>query len=311
MACSNAGFAHEMGRGTKIDFARALKLYERGCNLGSRTSCVDWGRTYQTGHGVAVDQGKAFPLFDAARNAGNQHGCYSLGRWWIEVKSGFKVGLPLLEESCQWGVTSACVSLGFALEDPRSGAFDPRRAVLLYERACDGGDGQGCYNAGVRAQDANNDARANAFDERACALGHWESSVRAGQRFGLGLGVPNDDAKAFALFTHACDANIASGCAQLAVLYEHGRATPVDLRRSYELSWAACQDGSGMGCTGVGWSYKLSKGVAGDAKRAAEFFGKAATWAMPRSAKNWASFCSRETGFRRWQTGRCVVRQGV
>ena len=66
-----------------------------------------------------------------------------------------------------------CKNLGVSYAKGLGVARDDRRAAVLFEKSCEGGEAEGCSNLGV------------SYDH--------------------GLGVPRDSSRAFALFEKACE----------------------------------------------------------------------------------------------------------
>ncbi|MEO7329265.1 MAG: tetratricopeptide repeat protein, partial [Minicystis sp.] len=93
---------------------------------------------------------------------------------------------------------------------------DATRAVKLYERACDAGHGQSCYDIGAL---------------------HF-----------LGEGVLTDKPRAASFFGKACEAGEATGCFQLARMSYQGDGIPVDKKGAAASFDKACPKGSSSSC---------------------------------------------------------------
>ena len=110
----------------------------------------------------------------------------------------------------------ACALLGgmhLAGTAPESSAA---RGRALSERACDGGDDFGCFNA----------ATAHA----------------------AGLGGPVDEGRAASYFEAGCTAGDAESCYELSLRLDEGRAVPRDAARARSLRAQACAGGFRKAC---------------------------------------------------------------
>ena len=90
------------------------------------------------------------------------------------------------------------------------------KAMNLWIQACDGGDMEGCYFAGIR------------YDE--------------------GDGVSQDRVKARELYTKSCNGGSMGGCYLLGQLYANGHGVRQDKSRAKELFGLACDKGNEGGC---------------------------------------------------------------
>ena len=93
---------------------------------------------------------------------------------------------------------------------------DFTKAVQLYEKACNGGYVEGCYNLGLM--------------------------------YDTGEGVKQDSFKAFQLYEKACNDNIAGGCSNLGILYYKGEGVKQDSAKALGLFDKACQMKDESGC---------------------------------------------------------------
>jgi TPR repeat protein len=92
--------------------------------------------------------------------------------------------IELFQKACDGGSMSACNNLGVAWEQGQGGFVkDDKRAVELYQKACDGGDARGCANFG------------------------W--------RLVVGQGIPMDRDRGIGFLRRACAAGIQWGCDKL------------------------------------------------------------------------------------------------
>ena len=133
---------------------------------------------------------------------------------------------------CDGGDGHACWSLGAKRERPVLSATDAEEAAYktsrakLNKRACELGDGNGCFS--------------------------FSSNLREG--YGVVRDSAESDAvlkKALTLLPKACDGGDASSCLSLGFLYELGRRIPKDLVKAKTCFEKACKAGEEMGCVGV------------------------------------------------------------
>lgn len=154
---------------------------------------------------------------DCNQTAGWQ--CFQLGKLRLQgAPPQFDVGeaAKVYEAGCK-SYAPACAALALQVQDGRGADYDPKRAMDLYQRACDQGAGIGCFNIGV---------------------------MYAG-----GVGVPHDEAKARELFDKAmglyqgeCKAD-PSWCSNIGYLYEH----PLGRTPAPERAAPVYQDGCARG----------------------------------------------------------------
>jgi hypothetical protein len=127
--------------------------------------------------------------------------------------------LSCYEEACNSGDLPGCSLLGTAYLSGKIVARDPKRAVELLQRACDGNDGMGCLGLtafylgftqeGGLAIDA---AKALSFGERACELEIGEGCGIAGGLYLGNEGIAQDNARAKTLFQRGCSLGYDKAC---------------------------------------------------------------------------------------------------
>jgi hypothetical protein len=54
--------------------------------------------------------------------------------------------MTLYQKACDGGDAQGCFNLGVMYENGRGVTKDQAKAAQLYQKACDGGDAQGCEN---------------------------------------------------------------------------------------------------------------------------------------------------------------------
>lgn len=95
-------------------------------------------------------------------------------------------------------------------------AQDGVRAVALYERGCDVGFGQSCFNLALDYQEGKtgdpNESKATLFFEKACDNGEAKGCFNAGISYRRGRGVAQNAEKSAILFQKACDGGAERAC---------------------------------------------------------------------------------------------------
>ena len=128
-------------------------------------------------------------------------------------------------------------------------------AVPLLQKACDMGNGVGCFNlASMLASDeivAKDPARSTASFIRACDLGEVRGCLGAGMAHYEGAGVTKDPAKALRLFDRACDLGNAEACKNVGVLYWEGTDVAQDREAAIRYFKKACDGGFQPSCDAV------------------------------------------------------------
>ncbi|MGP1561743.1 MAG: tetratricopeptide repeat protein [Helicobacteraceae bacterium] len=120
---------------------------------------------------------------------------------------------------CDAGKAQSCLELGYLYRGAYyslSSATTLKEANALYERACQLGDGRGCYEL-ARLYEAGQDirydpSRAVKLHERSCGLGYGEACFRLGDLYAAklyGAGVDgarsSDYPRAVELYKKACE----------------------------------------------------------------------------------------------------------
>jgi TPR repeat protein len=159
-ACNALGWAWSTGFGTlKADGARARALYERACELGSATGCLNRARHAR----AAEDLGGAAKWASQACSGELRAGC--------EVLAGV---LQEAESSCRTSAKT-CHDWGYILEFGYGVPEDSVKGLAAHERSCAAGSSVGCWSAGVSYRDGitgdPHPAKAKARFKVACAAG--------------------------------------------------------------------------------------------------------------------------------------------
>lgn len=178
-ACFRLGNAYASGWGAAQDDARAAAAFKEGCGGGLAEACAHWGEAVWEGRGTKRDTQLAGELATRACELKDHAGCSLLGLVMMAgapgVPKSVSKGLALWNRECAAGFGPACSALGATLL--QDGGMDKAAdAAKLFEKACDGGDGQGCALLAKMVSEGTgglewDDARAKALYKRGCELG--------------------------------------------------------------------------------------------------------------------------------------------
>lgn len=208
-ACRELADRSRSGRGVPQDDKRAAQLWKRACKLGDADGCADDALAQVLGTGQYAEPVPALAKLEKLCKAGRQLACANLGSLFAQ---GF--GKPtdaarapkLLSDACDKSVPAACRTL--AIETAKKNDFDG--ATRLADRACLGGDADGCVVAG------------DLFNQSSDVL-------RAG-----------------VAYSRACDAGVPAGCfGQAMILIQTG----TDRERGLQLLHKACLSGVELACS--------------------------------------------------------------
>ena len=193
-----------------------------------------------------------------------------------------------LDVACSDGDATACNRLGWRVRQGEQVLADWRRAAALFERACDGGEAEGCVRLARLRLHRSAEGRgitpdtASAVDlfQRGCAAGaavgctdlatlHIDRTEAdtTGTTDLYGLAAP--------LYERACDEGDLKGCTLLGTLHDAGHGVETDVVRAAALHRRACDGGSLLGCAHFGRSLELGSGVEADIARAAGLYERA------------------------------------
>lgn len=187
--------------------------------------------------------------------------------------------LVLYQRACDGGSFDGCTSLGVNYSVGRGVRQDHERARELFAIACDGGDSRGCSNLGVAYEHGlgvtKDYGRAYFFYKKACDGKNAMGCVNLAGLYDAGLGVTKDYAKATSLYSIGCDLGDLVSCAELGRMFENGRGVETDYKRAVELYKRSCQADVMYGCAKLGYAYGAGHGLPQDFARAATLSAKA------------------------------------
>jgi TPR repeat protein len=254
-SCTTLGTLYASGQGVQLEPARAIPLYEKGCDGGNWAGCFDLGLAFQRGLGVPQNIGMAKTSFKRACDGGNARGCTNLGFIYETGKGAiqdFTQAMAFYRRGCDAGNPLGCTDVGLIYANGKGVATDLALSATFLKRGCEGGDPHGCSNLGTFYENGRGIEadlpRATALYEKACKGGDPFGCKALGFMFANGKGVPKDFDRARTLYERACNSGASEGCSNLGQLEEEGlggvanRALAV---RHYE---QGCQAGQPWGC---------------------------------------------------------------
>lgn len=225
-ACEEA--AAERVGGPRKDFAKALGLFAKGCELKSGESCNGLAVMYLEGQGTAKDPAKALAMLEAACAVKYALGCKNLA---VVHHQGLGVPIDLAKsfeyakQSCaidSWdkgdakALAYACDLAGNSLLKGRGVAEDKVAAMEHYVRAC-ARSPFFCFNlaAGLEEGGKPDLARARELYKASCDDGNTDSCNNLGMMLYKGEGGPKDLEGAKPLWKRACDDGVELACKNL------------------------------------------------------------------------------------------------
>lgn len=156
-------------------------------------------------------------------------------------KKDFKTAHDIWKNLCEEKKDArSCTNLGFMYDNALVGKTDKKKALSLYEKACDAKDPLGCKNLAIAY------FKGDGFDD-------------------------HDFKKAAEIFKKGCDLGDGFSCANLGYQYENGDGIEQNYEKAYHYYKKACEQESAMGCTNLG-VLEITKNQ--DAKKAEELFKK-------------------------------------
>lgn len=192
------------------------ELLATACAAGSPDACYEHGKLALRGS----DPAQGTKEIEHACDAGSGRGCLYLA----QHESHAARATILLDKACELGNAHGCELLA---------ERDPKRALELHRKACDGDDALGCTRSGEQRRSSGDRAGAFADFSKACDLHDLPSCDDAGV-------LAADPAAARDLFGRACDADIALGCSHLAELIAHGLGGERNWGNGLDLAERAC-----------------------------------------------------------------------
>ncbi len=175
---------------------------------------------------------------------GHPGSCRSLAK--IIGRKDPKTAVTLLDKACQGDDGVACAWLAVELLSGKNTTADPAKAKSTAERACRLGAAEGCTVLGRTLKD--DAAAAQAAFSKGCAGGDPKGCAEAGKAM-----MATDATKALKLHERACHGGVAASCIPVANAYDSGESgfgkNPI---RASMLYRRACYSGNALGCFHLG-----------------------------------------------------------
>jgi uncharacterized protein len=188
-ACDNLGSMYSNGDGVPRNAELAFTLYSKGCEAEYPVACFHVARAHETGRGTPASVDKAAHFYEGvcATDPTNRTGyptveeavataCFNLGTMKLRGLGDIREGRRLVELGCTRGNADSCTAWGVALgQGLGSEPADAKRAAELFQRGCESGSLDGCYNLALAYRDGDgvprNKLRADEIFSKACAMG--------------------------------------------------------------------------------------------------------------------------------------------
>ena len=252
------GHMHYFGKGTKVNFAEAVKWYLKAANKGDALSQNNLGVVYRDGNGVKQDDNEAVKWFRKAAERGSADAQHNLA---------------VMYENGQ-GVTE-----------------DDAEAVKWYRRAADQGYAAAQANLGVMYANGRgvtkDDAEAVKWYRRAADQGYASAQSNLGWMYANGNGVSKDDAEAVKWYRKAADQGYASAQTNLGWMYDNGSGgLAKDPAIAHKWYMKAAQQGNASAQFNVGWNYAHGEGVSQNQQEAINWYKKAAKQGNQKAINN-------------------------
>jgi hypothetical protein len=127
-----------------------LAQREYNCDAGDALDCQELGKAYESGDGVERDPPKALSLFTRACEAKSGWACAMAGSLVASGSGGAAADSAAaarwFERGCAAGHGWSCNRLGELTRGGDGVPRDPKRALALFEKACQQKDEKGCAN---------------------------------------------------------------------------------------------------------------------------------------------------------------------
>ena len=273
--CKNGEECNKLGweYWNKEEFRKALKVFEKACNLENFEVCNTLQVFYKYGIGIQKDEQKAEKYYQKAFELANKFcekddykACYLLGRWYLVglmVQKDENKARNLFQKACDLGDYLSCESLG----NIENSAFITTRQELEYyqkafgfaKEACEKDDYAACFSLstlykklGILEILGLNKYKIDEFYQKGfelakkeCLAGDYYKACNALGLFYIDeLGGLEDIPKAIEAFEKACNAYNRFTCLRLGTLYENEK----NIAKAKEYYQKACDLGFSFAC---------------------------------------------------------------
>lgn len=252
--CVRAATSYHLGT-YQTDYRRAARLFGYACDLGDGGACFQLASMHRSKQvSLPDDRDVTESLEDRGRRivqlGCSQRDAQACFRWQESLKDPAErsriaqLGRGILVEDCAAGAGTACAQLGSeAIRDETLAAAYP--PLGQFGRACDLGDGRGCYLKGALSMDAPTTSlndEVEAFT-RACDLGEAKGCQHAGDLLG-----GTDGNRREPLYRRACEGGIDEACLALVNLLLTSKEA-ARVSEGKDLTGKLCASGLEEACT--------------------------------------------------------------
>jgi TPR repeat protein len=143
-SCLSSAYAVQKKSSTENE---AVQLFHRSCILGSANGCTNYAANIWANPHTDAQLACARRTFEKACQAKEAFACGMVGRIMLEgstTPDQAKEGRRYLEAACDELEGFPCRVLARHLESGKLGDYDPKLIRTLLQRACTGGDPDGC-----------------------------------------------------------------------------------------------------------------------------------------------------------------------
>jgi TPR repeat protein len=225
------------------DYAKALALYQKAADVGSRDAMNNLGVLYRDALGVAQNYAKARGYFEKAADAGNRDAMSNLGwMFWDGLsatqdtfwKRIFKPRVRDYGKAREWfekaaeeGQRDAMENLASMYQSGEGVAQDYAKACEWYQKAADAGGPEAMHNLGLLYESGKGVAqdydKARRWYEKAAGAGQKDAMMALAKLYVEGRGVAEDFTKALEWLQKAAGAGQTDAMFFLGVLYDNGQ----------------------------------------------------------------------------------------
>lgn len=294
----NTGRARVVGSKTEVviakDHDKAVKLWEKGCDLGDGAGCQKRGNDL-----MSTDWKIARKWLERGCAKRDGIACAQLG--WILEKSDppdpkaaravYDQAQKILGALCP-GDGQACVVRGYLYERGVGVPVDAKKARDAYEKACAAGSGDGCYSLALNlAEDAKSNPAAivDAYKkackyDRADACSHIAVQLAAADKTKTSL-------EPLELAKHGCELE-PKHCYAYAEMYRVGAGVKPDPGMASAMYLETCRGGDQGACVVYAKRARTGEGMAADNATALRLLDAACTAKEKEGCENLAQYLS-------------------
>lgn len=150
--CYKLALMYKNGIEIKQDYDTANTYLEKACENKHATACVESGYLYFTGK-TEQHYAKAMLLYDKGCQLGSAVGCHNYGLEYLNgkpvVEKDYKIAKDYMERSCQMDNKYGCSELGYLYEKGYSVEQNYNLAKKYYTMGCKSNDSYACSSLDI------------------------------------------------------------------------------------------------------------------------------------------------------------------